>query len=84
MLFAPMRIFLRLGLILFVVGTLYGLIIALTEGLGFPAVAVVLMITGVVSGFFGLIADQISQMRLAVYDRPIYRIVSSAPPVAGD
>ncbi len=84
MLFAPMRIFLRFGLFLFVVGALYGLIIALQEGLGFPAVAVVLMITGVVSGFFGLIADQISQMRLAVYDRPIYRIVSSAPPVAGD
>jgi glycosyltransferase involved in cell wall biosynthesis len=84
MLFAPMRIFLRFGLLLFGLGLLYGVIVALREGLGFPAVAVVVMIIGVISGFFGLVADQISQMRLAAYDRPIYRIVSAARPAAGD
>jgi glycosyltransferase involved in cell wall biosynthesis len=83
MLFAPMRIFLRLGMILFLAGAVYGIVMALIAGRGLPAVAVILMIIGVVSGFFGLIADQISQMRLAMYDRPIYRIVSAARPGTG-
>lgn len=76
MLFAPMRIFFRSGMILFLVGLLYGLGMALLAGRGIPAAAVLLMLAGVIFGFLGLIADQISQMRLALHDRPIYRIAS--------
>lgn len=76
MLFAPMRIFFRSGMVLFLIGLLYGLGMALLAGRGIPAAAVLLMVAGVIFGFLGLIADQISQMRLALHDRPIYRIAS--------
>ncbi|HVE89271.1 MAG TPA: glycosyltransferase family 2 protein [Burkholderiaceae bacterium] len=79
MLFAPMRIFLRAGVMLFFAGILYGLGWAILTGRGVPAGAVLLTLGGILSGFFGLIADQISQMRLSRYDRPIYRITSSPP-----
>jgi len=84
MLFAPMRIFLRAGVILFLAGLAYGLASAISTGRGIPAGAVLLTLGGVVSGFFGLVADQISQMRLSRYDRPIYRISSSSPPPDGE
>ena len=77
MLFAPMRIFLRAGVILFLAGVAYGLGWAILTGRGVPAGAVLLTLGGILSGFFGLVADQISQMRLSRYDRPIYRIASS-------
>ena len=81
MLFAPMRIFLRAGVILFSGGIVYGVIWAVLAGRGVPAGAVLLTLGGIVSGFFGLIADQVSQMRLSHYDQPIYRVVSSPPSV---
>lgn len=76
MLFAPMRIFLRSGAIIFLVGAIYGVPLAIWSGRGLPAAAIFLMLGGLMFGFFGLIADQISQMRLALYDQPIYRIVN--------
>jgi glycosyltransferase involved in cell wall biosynthesis len=75
MLFAPMRIFLRAGLALFALGLVYGAGIALWAGRGLPAASVFLMLGGIMSGFFGLIADQLSQMRLAQYDQPIFRVI---------
>jgi hypothetical protein len=76
MLFAPMRIFLRAGAIFFLVGLIYGVAIAVTAGRGLPTAAIFLMLGGLMFGFFGLIADQISQARLALYDEPLYRIVN--------
>jgi glycosyltransferase involved in cell wall biosynthesis len=87
MLFAPMRIFLRFGLILFAVGLVYGMGMALIAGRGLPIAALGLMLGGVLMAFFGLAADQISQMRLTSYDQPVYkvlqdrRIKSEAPKV---
>ena len=77
MLFAPMRIFLRFGLLIFGVGLLYGLVVALTAGQGLPTAALGLMLVGALMAFFGLIADQLSQLRLEPYDRPIYRILQN-------
>jgi glycosyltransferase involved in cell wall biosynthesis len=74
-LFAPMRIFLRLGLFVFGIGLLYGLILALMVGQGLPTAALGVMLGGALTAFFGLIADQISQLRLESYDFPIYRIL---------
>lgn len=74
MLFAPLRIFLRVGLPLAVFGLCYGVISALITGRGVPTGAVGVTLGGGLTCFFGLIADQISQMRLAGYDQPIYRI----------
>jgi len=64
MLFAPLRIFLPLGTILVVVGGAYGTILAIIQGLGFPTLAVVAVLAGLILILQGLIADQISQMRL--------------------
>src|SRR3954452_5933383 len=76
MLFAPMRIFLRFGLMLVAIAIVYGLAVALTVGQGIPASAVGFALAGIVTAFFGLMADQISQLRLTAYDQPIYRILN--------
>lgn len=75
MLFVPMRIFLRVGFVLILIGVLYGSWVAITSGRGIPTLALGLVLSGVLAAFFGLTADQISQLRLAAYDQPIYRIV---------
>src|SRR5215472_450317 len=75
MLFVPMRIFLRVGLVLIGTGVVYGVATALVTGRGIPTLAVGLGLGGVLTTFFGLTADQISQLRLAAYDEPVYRIV---------
>jgi len=68
-LFAPMRIFLRISLILILPGLLYGAALALFAGRGFPVAAALMINTGVVLGAIGLVADQISQMRLISLNR---------------
>lgn len=64
MLFAPMRIFLTLGAVLAIGGSGYGAIIALTRDHGFPVLSAVITLFGALCVFLGLIADQVSQMRL--------------------
>ena len=66
MLFAPLRIFCGLGFGLLLVGGVYGLYVALTAGLGVPAAALFMMLTGVIFCVLGLIANQISQLRLSL------------------
>ncbi len=68
MLVAPLRIFMRAGLALLVVGLAYGVEVALREKLGFPVAGVVMIISGVSLCLLGLIADQISQLRLGLFD----------------
>lgn len=80
MLFAPLRIFLRAGLALGIIGIIYGLITAVIQGQGIPAASVLAVITGVMMIFFGLIADQISQMRLATYDVSTFKVIRHPDP----
>jgi glycosyltransferase involved in cell wall biosynthesis len=75
MLFAPMRIFLRFGFLLFAVGLVYGLVMVFTMGQGLPTSALGAMLGGVLTALVGLIADQISQMRLTRYDQPTYHVL---------
>ena len=63
-LFAPLRFFVGIGAFLFVVGAVYGLITAVALGLGLPVAALLLLNAGMLLGMLGLIADQISQIRL--------------------
>lgn len=65
MLFAPLRIFLRTGLLLAALGCIYGLGMALYVGRGIPTGSVLVILTGVLLAMFGLIADQVSQLRIA-------------------
>jgi glycosyltransferase involved in cell wall biosynthesis len=69
-LFAPMRIFLQASLYLLSAGAIYSLYVALSKGLGIPVLGMFLMITGVLIGILGLIADQISQIRIAALAPP--------------
>lgn len=66
MLFAPLRIFAGLGLALLVVGGMYGLYVALSVGLGVPTAALFMMLSGVILCVLGLIANQVSQLRLSL------------------
>lgn len=65
MLFAPLRIFLPLGLAMIGLGGIYGTAIAVLHGLGVPVLAVALALSGLILVMQGLIADQISYMRLS-------------------
>ncbi len=68
-LFAPMRVFVRLSVVLMLAGLVYGTWVALREGEGFPVLGAVGVIAGLMVGSLGLIADQISQIRLSGLDR---------------
>lgn len=68
MMFAPIRIFLPVALILLGVGTVYSLTLALIVREGFPTLGIFVMLAGLITGMMGLIADQLSQMRLAQYE----------------
>ena len=70
LLFSPLRFFLPIGVGLAGVGTLYGTIVAVNQGLGFPILAALLVILGMLIVVIGLVADQISQIRLNQIDDP--------------
>jgi glycosyltransferase involved in cell wall biosynthesis len=69
-LFAPMRIFLQASMYLLVIGGSYSVYVALTRGEGIPTLGSFLMIIGVLVGILGLIADQISQIRISALPPP--------------
>ena len=64
MLFAPLRIFMRGGGLLFSVSCLYSTLVALARGGGIPVGGSLGVMAGALCIAVGLIADQISQLRL--------------------
>lgn len=66
--FSPMRIYLPAGLVVFAIGVLYSLWVALRAGLGFPVLGGIVMVSGMLVVMLGLIADQLSQIRLTQVD----------------
>ncbi len=64
LLFAPMRFFLPLGLGMVVFGGIYSIVMALLVGIGFPVAGMLVITVGVLAIILGLMADQISQLRL--------------------
>lgn len=65
MLFAPLRIFVGTGSILFMLGFAYSTIIATTLRAGVPILGAVMIIIGFLILLLGLLADQISQIRMS-------------------
>jgi glycosyltransferase involved in cell wall biosynthesis len=65
MLFAPMRIFFRGGVLLVLIGVAYSLIRALVSGQGVPVAGMLIVVTGILSSLLGLIAKQLSELRLS-------------------
>lgn len=87
MLFAPLRIFVRSGALLAAVGLIYGLIVSLAQRRGFPVAAVLGVVVGFMLCMLGLIADQISQLRMDGLRHPASQLSESAtadvaPPTA--
>jgi glycosyltransferase involved in cell wall biosynthesis len=68
LLFAPLRVFLPLGLWTIGIGLAYSLIIAFWFGSGLPVGGSLLSLIGLLTVMLGLIADQISQMRLSQFN----------------
>ena len=64
MLFAPLRVFARGGLALAVMGAAYSVPTAFRTGSGIPVAGALAVLMGVLLVGIGLIADQISQLRL--------------------
>lgn len=62
-LFKPLKFFGNIGLFLIAVGALYGVIKANINHLGIPVLAMLVMVLGIQSFFFGLLCDQISALR---------------------
>lgn len=78
MLIAPIRIFLRLGILFLTVGLVYGFTVAILRQQGFPIFAGLFSMLGLVLAILGLIVDQISQMRLSGFDKAHFRVVSKS------
>lgn len=68
MLFEPLRLFLPSGAAIFALGLIYGLWISAADGTGFPVAGLLAVLVGLNVCMLGLIADQISQMRLTRLD----------------
>lgn len=68
MLFAPLRIFLGIGVILIALGSVYSLLVALFVGEGIPIFGALVIIVGFLTSMMGLLADQISQLRLSMIE----------------
>lgn len=66
-LFRPKEVFGTVGVLAIILGVVYGVISAVTDGLGIPVLAAVICIFGVQTFFFGIISSQISQLRLERY-----------------
>jgi hypothetical protein len=63
-LFQAFHAFSAVAALLFVVGATYGTAMALTFGRGFPALASVLVLSGVIIFFMGLLTDQVVALRM--------------------
>ena len=70
MLFDAFKVFGLLSLLQLAVGSIYGLWMSLIVGRGFPILAAVILLSGVITFFVALLADQISAMRQERFEHP--------------
>lgn len=71
LLFAPMRFFLPIGGWLVGLGALYSLVLAVMLGHGLPVAGMLAIVVGLLVVMLGLIADQVSQLRLGQLPAPV-------------
>jgi glycosyltransferase involved in cell wall biosynthesis len=65
MLFGPLRIFFPIGTLFFVTGLAYGITMGIYYHMGMPVLSSVVILLGAMITLLGLVADQVSQLRLA-------------------
>lgn len=68
-LFSPGRFFVPPAVLLIAAGLVYGVARALVSGLGIPTLALLLVMTGLITGLFGLLAKQIATLRIELFER---------------
>lgn len=68
-LFRPKEIFGSLGILTILLGTIYGIVCAVVEGLGIPVLSAIVIGLGIQILFLGILSSQISQLRLEHYDK---------------
>ncbi|MBF0363754.1 MAG: glycosyltransferase family 2 protein [Oligoflexia bacterium] len=68
-LFDAFNFFTILSLIQIIPATIYGIHIALMVKLGFPTLAAVVVISGLLTFFIGIVSDQISQIRIEKFEQ---------------
>jgi len=62
-LFEAFKVFTSLGLAMILPGLVYGITLAMIRGQGFPTLAGTLVISGVLTFFMGIVADQVVELR---------------------
>ena len=62
-LFEAFKVFTTLGGLLVASGLIYGVGLALVRGQGFPTLAGTMMISGILTFFMGIVADQVVELR---------------------
>jgi len=70
-LFNPTRFFLPPAGVLIAVGLIYGVIRTITQRLGVPTLALLMISMGMITGMFGLLAKQISSLRCELFEKDI-------------
>lgn len=64
LLFRPAEVFGSIGIFFIVIGVVYGVALAVLEGLGIPVLSAILCMGGIQTVFLGIILSQISRLRL--------------------
>jgi len=73
MLFNPLKVFVPVSIIIFSLGFVYAIVSFIFIQLHIPTGALLLMLTGILIFFFGLIADQISMLRFGKNESITYK-----------
>ena len=68
LIFNPAIFYSKLGIIIILIGSFYSLYKAFINNIGIPTLGALIIILGILIIFFGLIADQISNLRLSQID----------------
>ncbi len=67
--FNPLRFFLPPAIGLVVLGSVYGFVRAWMSGLGIPVLSALLVVAGMITAMFGLLADQLSSLRKEMFEQ---------------
>ena len=68
-LFNPTRFFLPPAFLMIVAGLIYGIVRAVIGREGIPTLAVLVIVTGLITAMFGLLADQVSALRREMFEK---------------
>jgi hypothetical protein len=68
-LFNPLRFFLPPAIVMVIVGSVYGVVRAVASGQGIPVLSALIVVAGMITAMFGLLADQLSSLRTEMFEK---------------